>query len=265
THVLRESKDASELVPTAVETIERNALAQAKLIDELLDMSRIVAGKVGLTLAPARPAEIVRSAADALRPVAEAQGVSLSVDVDSALDVTISCDSSRLRQVVTNLLGNGIKFTPRGGRVDVQVTAREQEVRIVVSDTGQGIPAEFLPSVFERFRQADGSLTRRHGGLGLGLSIAKHIVEMHGGSIAVHSEGADRGSVFTVTLPAVSEAAGREAAAPIDTAAVSLTGLRVLVIDDKADARELLRRLLVERGCDVAVAGSAEEALAVLA
>lgn len=264
THVLRQSPDAAELVPTAVETIERNALAQAKLIDDLLDMSRIMAGKVGLTLAPVRPAGIVTAAADALRPVAEAREVSLAIDLGNAADVVITCDATRLQQVVTNLLNNGIKFTPPGGRVEAELAAGERELRIVVRDTGQGIPAEFMPAVFERFRQADGSITRRHGGLGLGLSIAKQIVEMHGGSIAAHSDGPGRGAVFTVTLPLAGEGAPEEHAVGDEGHAVPLTGLRVLVVDDEADARELLRRLLAEQGCEVAVAGSADEAVPVL-
>jgi len=264
THVLRQSPNASELAP-AVETIERNARAQAKLIDDLLDMSRIMAGKVGLALARAILADIVAAAADALRPVAEAKGVSLSIDAGTAENVSISCDAARLQQVVTNLLGNGIKFTPAGGRVEAQVTVREQEVKLVVRDTGQGIPEKFLPAVFERFRQADGSITRRHGGLGLGLSIAKQIVEMHGGSIVAQSDGPDRGATFTVTLPLAQEGSARDLGVGDELQAVPLTGLSVLVVDDEADARELLRRLLAERGCDVATACSAEEALTLLA
>ncbi|HEX7060747.1 MAG TPA: MASE1 domain-containing protein [Woeseiaceae bacterium] len=264
THVLRQSPDAAELVPTAVETIERNALAQAKLIDDLLDMSRIMAGKVGLTLARARPVDIVTAAADALRPVAEGKGVDLLIDLGNAADLAITCDATRLQQVVTNLLGNGIKFTPAGGRVEAELAAEEHELRIVVRDTGQGIPAEFMPAVFERFRQADGSITRRHGGLGLGLSIAKQIVEMHGGSIAAHSDGPGRGAMFTVTLPLAGASAVQEHAVGDELHTVPLTGLRVLVVDDEADARELLRRLLVEQGCEVAVAGSADEAVPML-
>jgi PAS domain S-box-containing protein len=263
THVLRLKAGPAEITQ-AVETIERNALAQAKLIDDLLDMSRIMAGKVGLTLAQASLAGIVQAAADALRPVAEAKGVSLSIDVGIATKLSISCDAARLQQVVSNLLGNGIKFTPEGGRVKAELRVFEEEVRIVVRDTGQGIPEEFLPAVFERFRQADGSITRRHGGLGLGLSIARQIVEMHGGSIAAHSDGAGHGSTFTVTLPLAGEGPARDLAARDELQAVPLTGLSVLVVDDEADARELLRRLLAEQGCEVATAGSAEEALTIL-
>jgi PAS domain S-box-containing protein len=263
THVLRQTSKDPELA-TAVETIERNALAQAKLIDDLLDMSRIMVGKVGLTLARASPAEIVTAAADALRPVADAKGISLSIDVAAVADVRISCDAARLQQVVTNLLGNGVKFTPEGGRVEAMGEVREQEVRLVVRDTGQGIPPEFLPDVFERFRQADASTTRRHRGLGLGLSIARHIVEMHGGTIVAHSDGPGRGATFTVTLP-VAAAGSADAVADDELQAIPLSGLRVLAVDDELDARELLHRLLAEKGCDLATASSAEQALVLLA
>lgn len=264
THVLRQRSDDSD-VAQAVDTIERNARAQAKLIDDLLDMARIMAGKVGLTLVPLTPTEIVATAVDALRPVADAKGVSLSIDMGSSAHVSVSGDAARLQQVMTNLLGNGIKFTPSGGRVVVQIAARERDVQLVVRDTGEGITTEFLPAVFERFRQADGSLTRRHGGLGLGLSICKQIVEMHGGSIAAHSDGPDCGATFTVTLPLAGECSAGDLASGEEMQTVSLTGLRVLVVDDEADARDLLRRLLTERGCEVTIANSAEDALTVLA
>ena len=261
THVLRKiSKDPD--ATAAVDTIERNAQAQAKLIDDLLDMSRIMAGKVGLALAPVTFADILATAADALRPVAEDKGVSLSVDLGNAAEVALSGDAVRLQQVVTNLLGNGIKFTPAGGRVVAKLALKEQELLLVVRDTGQGIPAEFLPAVFERFRQADGSITRRHGGLGLGLSITKQIVEMHGGTITAESGGSGQGSTFTVKLPLAGEGSARQLMSADLSQAVPMTGLRVLVVDDQPDARELLRRLLVEQGCEVDVAASAEEALA---
>ena len=264
THVLRKISKEPEAT-TAVDTIERNALAQAKLIDDLLDMSRIMAGKVGLALAPVSFDEILAAAADALRQVAEDKGVSLSVDYGNAQEVALSGDAVRLQQVVTNLLGNGIKFTPEGGRVTAELGVSNRELSLVVRDTGQGIPAEFLPAVFERFRQADGSITRRHGGLGLGLSISKQIVEMHGGSIVAESEGSGRGSTFTVKLPLSGEGTARHLLPGDGSQAVPMSGLRVLVVDDQADARELLRRLLVEQGCAVDVAASAEEALAFIA
>jgi signal transduction histidine kinase/FixJ family two-component response regulator len=258
------SKDPA--VARAIETIARNARVQATLIEDLLDMSRIVSGKVELTRAPARLADIVTAAADALRPVARAREVTLSVSAaDGAEGITLTCDAPRLQQVVSNLLDNGIKFTLPGGRVDVQVSADRSEARVVVRDTGQGIAADFLPAVFERFRQADGSTTRRHGGLGLGLSIAKQIVEMHGGSIRAESDGAGRGSVFTVALPLADAAAPMVApdGLPVPTSS-SLRGLRVLVVDDDQDARELLRRLLADQGCEVVCASSAERALQAL-
>ena len=260
-HILRQKATDPALAP-AVETIERNARAQAKLIDDLLDMTSIMAGKVGLTIAPVPIADVVVSAAEALRPMAEARGVGLSIDVQEG-GVLVSCDSARIQQVVANLLSNGVKFTPAGGQVHARVLGSADAAQIVVRDTGQGIPPEFLPAVFERFRQADGSITRRHGGLGLGLSIARHIVERHGGSITAHSEGVGRGAVFTVTLPV------GDVTAPVGPADEMLPpsaspGLRVLVVDDEADARELLRRLLIEQGCEVECAGSADEALAAL-
>jgi signal transduction histidine kinase/CheY-like chemotaxis protein len=262
-HILRRTSNDPALAQ-AVGTIERNAKTQAKLIEDLLDMSRIMAGKVGLTLARVRLAEIVTAAADALRPVADAKGVHLSIDIAAAADAWVSGDAARLQQVVTNLLGNGIKFTPAGGRVEVRVTARASDAQILVRDTGQGIPEQFLPSVFERFRQADGSITRRHGGLGLGLSIAKHIVEMHGGAIAAASDGVDKGATFTVTLPLAENGPARDAVIGEGLPLIVLTGLRVLIVDDEADARELLCRLFTEQGCEVAVAASAEEALNML-
>jgi PAS domain S-box-containing protein len=263
-HILRRSARDPALIQ-AVDTIDRNARAQAKLIDDLLDMSKIMAGKVGLSLRRVRLSEIVTTAADALRPVADSKGVELTVHVADQPDVWLPCDAARLQQVMTNLLGNGIKFTPAGGRVDVRVAASPHDAHITVRDTGQGIPAEFLPSVFERFRQADGSFSRRHGGLGLGLSITKQIVEMHGGSVVAASDGRDKGAAFTVILPLAREHVAHTSEAGETWPAVSLAGLRVLVVDDEADARELLRRMLVEHGCAVLCAESAQAALAQLA
>jgi CheY-like chemotaxis protein len=166
--------------------------------------------------------------------------------------------------VVTNLLENGIKFTPAGGVVEVTVVARAHDAQLVVRDTGDGISPDFLPAVFDRFRQADGSTTRRHGGLGLGLSIARQIVEMHGGSIRADSDGPGHGSVFTVTLPLATPGEIPRGSVSPDTASIPWADLRILVVDDDEDARELLRRLLVEHGCQVACASSAEEALEAL-
>jgi PAS domain S-box-containing protein len=260
-HILRRTARDPALMQ-AVDTIERNALAQAKLIDDLLDMSRIMAGKIGLTFTRFKLGPVVAAAASALRPVADEKGVILAADLES--DTWVLGDAARIQQVVANLLSNGVKFTPPGGRVELHVAENGPQVRLVVRDTGRGIPPEFLPSMFERFRQADSSITRRHGGLGLGLSIAKQIVELHGGTIAAESPGPDGGSTFIVTLPiaqgGAAEAVGGEAPQGLDLRDVS-----ALVVDDEPDARELLRRLLTEYGCDVTVAGSAEEALHALA
>jgi signal transduction histidine kinase len=264
THILRRTAHDPSLTQ-AVDTIERNAIAQAKLIDELLDMSRIMAGKIGLTFTRFRLGAVVAAAANALRPVADAKGVRLSIAEAPERDWLVG-DAARVQQVVANLLGNGVKFTPAGGGVNVRTVVAAAEVHLIVEDTGRGIPPEFLPSVFERFRQADGSITRRHGGLGLGLSIAKHIVELHGGTISAESAGADRGATFVVTLPLAEEGAGEAADAPVEIPpAFDLRGVSALVVDDEPDARELLRRLMHEHGCAVAVAGSADEALQALA
>jgi signal transduction histidine kinase/integral membrane sensor domain MASE1/ActR/RegA family two-component response regulator len=262
--LLRTVRDPS--LTRAAETIERNAKTQARLIDDLLDMSRILAGKVGLTLAPTRLDEVVAGAVDALRPSAEAKGVALEIVGASAPALVVLGDAARLQQVVTNLLGNGIKFTDRGGRVAVRVSKRGAHGCIEVIDSGEGIPREFIGDVFERFRQADGSITRRHGGLGLGLSIAKHIVEMHGGTIAAESEGIGQGAKFTLLLPLAPGSAATDLAVDAPAEAVAnLTRLRILVVDDEPDARDLLHRLLLEHGCAVATAASAEMAIEALA
>lgn len=263
THILRRSARDPSLTQ-AVDTIERNAIAQAKLIDDLLDMSRIMAGKVGLTLTRFKLGAVVAAAVNGLRPVADAKGVSLSIAEGAEQDWLVG-DATRIQQVVANLLGNGVKFTPAGGRVGVRTIVVGADVKLIVEDTGRGIPQEFLPSVFERFRQADGSITRRHGGLGLGLSIAKHIVELHGGAISVESAGEDRGATFVVTLPLAEEGIGETSDAQVEIPpAFDLRDVRALIVDDEPDARELLRRLMHEQGCEVAVASSAAEALQAL-
>ena len=263
-HLLR-NRASDETALQGIETIERSARAQAKLIEDLLDMARITTGKVGLSVAPTRLADVVSTAAEGLRPAAEAKGLTLAVDVSRASSISVLGDAGRLEQVVGNLLGNGIKFTPAPGRVDVQLASDDQEATLTVRDTGEGIPPEFLPSVFDRFRQADGSVARRHGGLGLGLSIARHIVEMHAGSIAAASDGPGRGATFTVRLPVIRGEAAARPGWRADPPAASLAGMRVLVVDDERDALEIMRRLLAEQGCEVTTAGTAEEALARLA
>ena len=259
----RKTPDAHTLAQ-ALDTIERNARAQSRLIEELLDMSRITSGKIGLSPQRLTLAEIIRPAVESFRPAANAKDLRLTVTVEPEAEATaVVGDAARLQQVVSNLLSNAVKFTPTGGYVDVHAGRRDGLAQLVVRDNGQGIAPAFLPHVFERFRQADGSITRRHGGLGLGLSIVRHIVELHGGAVSAHSDGPGRGSTFTVSLPVAADGAPDEsAAATLGAAAPNLAGVRVLVVDDEPDARELLRRLLIEHDCDVTVAASADEALA---
>ncbi|MGN6625578.1 MAG: ATP-binding response regulator, partial [Tepidisphaeraceae bacterium] len=254
--------------------IERNARTQARLVDDLLDMSRIISGKIGLEIKPVRLPEIIDAAIHTVQPAAEAKGVVLRFLPHSPELPTVSGDSNRLQQVVWNLLSNAVKFTPRGGRVEIGLEAFANGVQLAVADTGEGIAPTFLPHVFDRFRQADGTTTRRHGGLGLGLSIVKNLVELHGGSIRALSSGKDRGSTFVVTLPITTPArdadAGRthqivtaaeEEAEPCE---IRLDGLKVLVIDDEPDAREVVRRFLETCGARVALANSVDDAMRTL-
>ncbi|QRK13759.1 response regulator [Archangium violaceum] len=255
----------------ALETIERNARAQTQLIEDLLDISRIVAGKLRLDVRPLEPLPILEAALDAVRPAAEARGVRLALRV--APDVgLLPVDSERLLQVVWNLLTNAIKFTPAGGQVVVRLERGEREARLEVEDTGQGIPRAFLPHVFERFRQADSSTTRSHGGLGLGLAIVRHVVEMHGGSVSAHSEGPGRGSTFRVTLPLTPSRASEPLPASQDRAqqdtrppvaeSSSLEGLRILVVEDAPDTLALVTEVLEGCRAQVVCAASTQEALA---
>jgi PAS domain S-box-containing protein len=253
-------------------TIERNARAQTQIIEDLLDMSRIVSGKVRLDMQRLDLAEVVRAAVETVRPAAEAKGVRVQTVVDP-LAGPVSGDPNRLQQVLWNLLNNAVKFTPRGGRVQVLLERVNSHLEVSVIDTGEGIPPEFLPHVFDRFRQADASTTRRHGGLGLGLSIVKQLVELHGGRVRASSSGEGSGSTFTVSLPLTvihpppePEAGRRHPVARTgphlsqDTC-VELHGVRVLVVDDEPDARSLLQRLLEDCHAIVMLAESAGAAL----
>ena len=259
--------------PRALEVIERNARAQVKLIDDLLDVSRIITGKLRLDVRMVNLAAVVEAAVDALRPTAEAKAIRLQVLLDP-LAGPVSGDTDRLQQVVWNLLSNAIKFTPKGGRVQVRLERINSHVEVTVSDSGNGINAEFLPHVFERFRQADGRTTRAHGGLGLGLAIVRQLVELHGGTVHVESGGEGQGATFIVGLPLMvmrremdtperrHPTSGGERAVDCPPA---LAGLQVLVVDDEADTRELLRAVLEQCGSEVRTAGSAAEALALIA
>ncbi|MDP1571428.1 MAG: ATP-binding protein [Vicinamibacterales bacterium] len=254
---------SGELAPAkqarALEAIERSAQLQAGLTAEILDVSRAITGKLRLDTAPVDPAALVTGVIDTLRPAADSKGLRLDVQVPSDLPAVL-LDAPRMQQVVWNLLSNAIKFTP-AGEILVRLTFNEDRLRLDVSDTGIGIPASFLPFVFDRFRQADATTTRAFGGLGLGLSIARHIVELHGGTIEARSDGEGQGSQFAVVLPAVvAPAATERAAARDDTPAVALKGLSVLVVDDDPEGRELVRTILEEHGALVSVSASVSEA-----
>jgi PAS domain S-box-containing protein len=248
--------------------IERNARTQVRLIEDLLDMSRIMSGKLRLELTPVAPSAVVRGALESLTPAAQAKGIALHVQIQPDLPL-LRGDAARLQQVVWNLISNGIKFSAPGGRVDVALrSARSQMVELLVTDRGVGIEPEFLPFVFERFRQADGSTTRKHGGLGLGLAIVRSIVESHGGTVWAESEGAGQGATLTVQLPV--HALAEESPEPEDESSALfaderlLEGVTVLVVDDQPDAREIVEALLQTRHATVVLATDAAEAYRLL-
>lgn len=256
---------AQDRVRHGLDTIARNARLQAQLVEDLLDVSRIVTGSVRLDVQAVDIRQIIEHALDAVRPGAEAKQLRVSVATEPGL--TLSADPVRLQQVLWNLLSNAVKFTPSRGAIHVSAHRRGGDVEVSVSDTGAGIGPDFLPHVFERFRQADSSPTRIHGGLGLGLAIVRHIVELHGGTVGVASDGLGRGTTFTVRLPAKPAPAAVNAGAgvvPIDRLRADLSGLRVLVVDDDPDAREVVSTLLGAAGGRVQCVASAGEALALL-
>ena len=259
----------------AVEIIERNARAQAQLVDDILDLSRIVTGKLRVRVERLAVDELVRAAVDAVRPAAEAKGVRLELEIASEVGC-LHGDPDRLQQVVWNLVSNAVKFTGAGGFARVSVRRAGGDVVLEVSDSGRGIPASFLPHVFDRFRQAESGTTRRHGGLGLGLAIVRHIVELHGGSAEVTSEGEGQGATFVVRLPDSGERSERAPRAVVASPASSsslvralehgadLTGIRALVVDDEADARDLVASVLRRAGAIARPAADVEEALAIV-
>ncbi len=265
--VLLLKRDDPASLGKGLDAIARNAKAQARLIDDLLDMNRIASGKVRLEVQSTDLAAVVEAAVEAARPSAEAKEIRLRADL-SSLPEPVSGDPHRLQQVLWNLLSNAIKFTPRGGRIDVALARTESHVEVSVRDSGIGIEPHFLPQVFDRFRQADASTTRSHGGLGLGLSIARQLVELHGGSIRATSDGLDHGATFVVALPLDAPRRAPKRARPAGPGAAGkghagtrLAGLRVVVVDDEADARHLVEQLLRDAGAEVHAAASAAEAL----
>jgi PAS domain S-box-containing protein len=299
--LLRTGEVEETHIPRAIETIERNARSQARLIDDLLDVSRIITGNLRLDLRPINLAPIVEAAIHALRPTAEAKNIQLKMEFDSE-SCLVKGDPNRLRQVIWNLLMNAIKFTPRDGSVSVRLgcvvqdptpgvpnptgnVQRQSEirhltfdilpdpssyVRLTVSDTGEGIAESFLPFVFDRFRQAEGSISRKQGGLGLGLAVARHLVELHGGNIRAESGGPQQGSTFIVDLPLADErrdpARRQEREREIERrgtvpAVARLQGIRVLLVEDDEDSRKLLGLMLKKQGAEVTSASSSAEAL----
>jgi len=256
--------DATKM-PRALEAIERNVASLTRLVEDLTDVSRIAAGKLRLKTGPVDLWEVIAAAIVAVRPAAQAKGIRLKSIGGAARRVW--GDGGRLQQVVWNLLSNAIKFTPEGGGVEIRVGLADGRAQMVVSDTGRGIGPDFLPFVFERFRQADSATTRTHGGLGLGLAIVRQVVELHGGTVRAESSGEGQGATFTVSLPIptfqLDGAEGHEA--PGKVGAPSLEGLRVLVVDDEADARESLTVVLEQCGAVVTAVASAREALGALA
>jgi PAS domain S-box-containing protein len=279
--ILSRGRIEPEELSEGLRIIERNARSQTQMIEDLLDMSRIISDRVRLELHRTDLVGVVRAAADSMRPAADAKGVALRVNTDLAA-AAIGADPGRLQQVFWNLLSNAVKFTPRGGEIEVTVKSLPGEYEVSVADTGEGIAPEFLPRVFDRFRQADASTTRRYGGLGLGLAIVKQLVELHDGTVRVSSEGVGKGATFTVLLPSTAaKALAPDLADPLaagangsgadraDGAAFRrefprLEGSRVLIVDDEHDARTVLRRALEECKAVVFVAESATEALSIL-
>jgi PAS domain S-box-containing protein len=255
-----------------LETIERNVRAQAQIVNDLLDMSRIISGKVHLEIQQFHLHEVISSAIEAVRPSAAAKSIRIQPLLDSGIGL-VRGDPNRMQQVLWNLLTNAVKFTPKGGRVQVILERVNSHVEIVIEDTGIGIRADFLPYVFDRFRQADPSTTRRYGGLGLGLSIVKNLVELHGGSVRVKSAGEDQGSTFVVALP-VAHVRGEETVTPLRLSIASdpleslelprLDDVAVLIVDDEPDGRALIARILEGRGARATCAASAADALDIL-
>lgn len=271
TVTLRRRKPTPDL-DRGLSVIERNARAQAKLIEDVLDVSRIISGKLPLNLAPTNIADAVAAAVETVSPAAEAKSIRLSVDLPDPT-LVITADAHRVQQIIWNLLANAMKFTPKGGCVEVRAYREGSEVRVTVKDSGEGIRREVLPLIFEPFQQADVSTTRRHGGLGLGLAIVKQLVSAHGGTVCARSEGQGKGALFLVRLPARSPVPA-VAKAPLPSAQAEhgeplppppptprLDGVRLLVVDDERDALMLVGEVLREQGAEVHLAGSAAEAL----
>ncbi|HSO41055.1 MAG TPA: hybrid sensor histidine kinase/response regulator, partial [Labilithrix sp.] len=267
TRMLRSGSLSEERAARALETIERNAVHQAQLIEDLLDVSRVISGKLPIDVETVSFGRVIEAAVDSARPAIEAKGLRLSVVLET--DALVAADPGRLQQVVWNLLTNATKFTPREGSLRVVLRRDGSQLELSVSDSGQGIEPSFLGHVFDRFRQADPSATRLHGGLGLGLSIAKNLVEMHGGTIEARSDGVGAGATFVVRLPVAATPRARAGEEPAHAPRAfecppELQGLRVLVVDDEADARDVVTEVLTKCGAKVTSASSVAVALAAI-
>ncbi|MEW5860569.1 MAG: ATP-binding protein [Cyanobacteriota bacterium] len=283
TSLLRTRKFDAATTARAIETIERNAKAQARLIEDLLDVSRIIRGQLRLTVRSMELIPVIESAINTVRPAADAKNIQVHLLLDTFVG-SISGDPDRLQQIIWNLLTNAIKFTPQGGRVQVYLQGDRSHVEISISDTGEGISAEFLPYVFDRFRQADNSITRPYAGLGLGLAIVRHLVELHGGTVRAESPGEGQGSTFIVKLPLINTARVEKRTKEEEESLLSpqssalnpqenphctlwkstLDGLQILIVDDEADARELLMSILEQYGAEVIAVASVEKAIATI-
>jgi signal transduction histidine kinase len=267
TRILRDRSEVDpELLSRALSVIDRNATLQARLIDDLLDMARIVAGKLRLEMQPVDLAVVARAAVDVVQPAAINKDITIRTTVDTSLPRILG-DMARLQQIIWNLLANAVKFSHPGGSVDLAVERTATGARLMVRDNGRGISPEFLPHVFERFRQADASSTRREGGLGLGLALVRELVELHGGQVSAASGGPDTGATFSVELPAAgarNAARNPQTGGARDAPAPLLSGVRVLVVEDEADSRDMIAAALAENGAEVITACSCAGALAVL-
>ena len=276
-HMLRSGRLDQKTMARAFETIDRNAKAQAQLIEDILDVSRVITGRLALNMGPVDVSSVINAAIDSMQLAADSKGIQLEVTLDPSVRHTTG-DSGRLQQVVWNLLANAIKFTPAGGKVEIRVERVDAALQISVSDSGQGISPEFLPFIFDRFRQADSSSTRSQGGLGLGLAIVRHLVELHGGSVQADSEGLGKGSTFTIRLPLAIDKRPRQAQLnatespwastrphlSIVESVQSLEGVNVLLVDDDRDGLQLISTMLSGRQAKVHTATSVAEALEAL-
>ena len=266
-HLLTAGKTDAAMTERALNVIRNNAQAQSQLIEDILDVSRIIGGKLRLNLGPVQLREVIEAALDSVSPAAEAKGIEIERQFEEVDPIT--GDKDRLQQVVWNLLSNAVKFTPKEGRVTVTLRRDGDDMTLTVADTGIGIHPDFLPLVFDRFSQADSSATRRHGGLGLGMAIVRYLIELHGGTVRVHSEGENQGATFTAVLPARMEARPPDTPRSLEVAAYEqgptehlpqLDGLSILVVDDEADSRTFLCTLLENQGARVMAAASTPEA-----